>query len=199
LETTYTISTPGYFNLVSSFATKIYLYIFVPIAILVAAYILLAYSVNMVMGKTEPQISQDVKFRRGVASFFPFLISLYLVMFCQGNEFAFLAKVPFQFLLIIGGIVGFIFIHWVSKINDSNETFAILSCLVSSSIFFTMLTSFVITKSFQVISFVFGLLFGICIYIIRYGFTGLARFKMPIPNFLKLHNIRRKADSTSKA
>ncbi|CAN2046039.1 DUF4956 domain-containing protein [Candidatus Magnetomoraceae bacterium gMMP-1] len=175
------MNTPIYFTWVSFFVTTIFLYIIVPIVLILAAYILLAYSINMLTGDIEP----EVKFRRGVALFLPFLISLYIVTCFQENEFDILSKIPFLILLLIGGIIGFFFIYWVSNMKDDEELFVTLSCLVSSFIFFTMLIGFIITESFQIISFVFGLLFGSCVYIIACGFTVPDRFKVPIPQFIK--------------
>ncbi len=69
---------------------------------------------------------------------------------------------------------------WISRVDDSDELFATLSCFVSSLIFFAVLTVFIVTRSFEIISFVFGFLFGVSIYVIRYSFSNVDRFKVKI-------------------
>lgn len=168
---------PVYFSFLSSVLTITYLYIFVPIAILIASYVLLAYSTNMIRGRDGEIIQPEVKFRRGVATLFPFLISLYTVLADQFYKIPQI-NLTFYIMLITGLVVGFLFIYWISRMPES-ELFATLSCFVSSTIFFSILTVFVITRSFEIISFVFGFLFGICLYITRYGFNRLKMFRLP--------------------
>lgn len=171
---------PVYFGYLSSVFSFLYLYIFVPLSIILESYILIAYSVNMV---GQEKIVAQSKFRRGVAVFFPFLISLYGVLISEIHGIPAFLNLPFYSLLLVGLIIGFIFMLWISGIKDDDELFATLSCFVSSLIFFSVLTVFIITRSFAIISFVFGFLFGVCIYVIRYGFSNLDRLKFPKFNF----------------
>jgi len=158
----------------SAVFTFLYLYIFTPLSIILESYILVAYSINMVW---DSQITPQKKFRRGVAVFFPFLLSLYSVLASEIYSGSIELKIwPFYVLLGAGLLIGFGFMAWVSRIDESEELFATLSCFVASLIFFSVLTVFVITRSFEVISFVFGFLFGVSIYVIRYGFSNVGRF-----------------------
>jgi len=68
-------SRPAYFGYLSAVFSFLYLYIFVPLSIILESYILVAYSVNMVGQENIPAQS---KFRRGVAVFLPFLLRNYL-------------------------------------------------------------------------------------------------------------------------
>lgn len=78
-----------------------------------------------------------------------------------------------------GLLIGFGFVHWISGISDSDELFSTLSCFVASLISFAVLTVFIISRSFEIISFVFGFLFGVCVSVIRYGFSNLERLELP--------------------
>ena len=167
---------PTYFNYLSAVFTFLYLYIFTPLSIVLESYILVAYSINMVW---DPQITPPQKFRRGVAVFFPFLLSLYSVLVSEIYSGSIELKIwPFYILLGVGLLIGFGFMAWVSRIDESEELFATLSCFVASLIFFSVLTVFIITRSFEIISFVFGFLFGVSIYVIRYGFSNVERFRL---------------------
>lgn len=179
--------TPAYFGYLSSVFSFLYLYIFVPLSIILESYILAAYSINMVWEKeSEPQ----KKFRRGVAVFFPFLMSLYGVLISEIYGISKSLEIPFYLLLTIGLVIGFAFMYWISGIDDDDELFSTLSCFVSSLIFFSILTVFIITRSFVIISFVFGFLFGVCMFVIRYGFRNLDQLKMPKINFEGIKKIR---------
>lgn len=167
--------TPAYFGYLSSVFSFLYLYIFVPLSIILESYILIAYAINMV---GQENIAAQSKFRRGVAVFFPFLMSLYGVLISEIYGVSASINLPFYSLLLVGLIIGFIFMLWISGIKDDDELFSTLSCFVSSLIFFSVLTVFIITRSFVIISFVFGFLFGVCIYVIRYGFSNLDRLKL---------------------
>ena len=176
------MQTPEYFSYLSSFFSFLYLYIFVPISIILESYILVAYSVNMI---NQQGIQDSNKFRRGVAVFLPFLLSLYAVLFSEIYSISTTLQIPI-FLLLIGGIIlGFLFMYWICRMDESDELFITLSCFVSSLIFFSVLTVFIITRSFNVISFVFGFLFGVSIYIVGYGFKHVERFTLPIGKFIK--------------
>ncbi len=178
-----TTGAPIYFSFLSLTLAIAYLYVFVPITIVLASYVLLAYSVNMINGGGNKDIPPEVKFRRGVAALLPFLLSLYVVLADQFYQIP-QVRIPFYATLIAGFVVGFLFIFWVSRMPEG-ELFATLSCFVSSTIFFSMITVFVITRSFEIISFVFGFLFGISVYIIRYGFVGLNLRVLSLPNLKK--------------
>jgi hypothetical protein len=174
------MGTPAYFGYLSAVFSFLYLYIFVPLSIILESYILVAYSANMVGQENIPAQS---KFRRGVAVFLPFLLSLYAVLVSEIYGVSGTFYLPFYYLLIGGLLIGFAFMHWISGISDSDELFSTLSCFVASLIFFAVLTVFIITRSFEIISFVFGFLFGVSIYVIRYGFSNLERLKLPKPKF----------------
>jgi len=122
---------PIYFSFLSSVLSITYLYVFVPITIFLASYVLLAYSINMISGRDNEHISPDVKFRRGVATLFPFLLSLYTVL---ADQFYQIPQINFSFfiILIAGLLIGFLFIFWISRMPEE-ELFATLSCFVSSS------------------------------------------------------------------
>lgn len=186
------MGTPAYFSYLSSVFTFLYLYIFVPLSILMESYILIAYSANMINEKDKPE---QVKFRRGVAVFLPFLMSLYAVLYSEIYAVSTKLNLAFYILLLIGLIIGVIFMYWISSMNESDELFATLSCFVSSLILFSVLTVFIITRSFEIISFVFGFLFGVCIHVIRYGFTNFDKFKLPVVSSLKkiLKDLQKKA------
>jgi len=179
------MGTPAYFGYLSAVFSFLYLYLFVPLSILLESYILVAYSVNMVW---QENIAAQSKFRRGVAVFLPFLLSLYAVLISEIYGISGIFDLPFYYLLAGGLLIGFAFVHWISGISDSDELFSTLSCFVASLIFFAVLTVFIITRSFEIISFVFGFLFGVCVYVIRYGFSNLERLKLPR---LKLTFLRR--------
>nr|VFJ64110.1 MAG: hypothetical protein BECKDK2373C_GA0170839_111412 [Candidatus Kentron sp. DK] len=172
-------SLPPYLGFMSELFTATYLYVFVPATVLLASYILIAYAVNMARGKGE-DLSSENKFRRGVAILFPFLISLYAVLVSETQNISIQVTIPFWVSLIIGILVGFLFIRWISTMKDDEELYATLSCLVASMIFFTIGTVFVITKSFAIISLIFGFLLGTCAYIIRYGFASLDKIKLSV-------------------
>jgi len=186
------MDTPAYLHYLSSIFTFLYLYIFTPLSIIVESWILAAYSINMV---GDPTITPERKFRRGVAVFFPFLLSLYAVLASEIYAQQIRLTTPFYFVLLAGLAIGFGFMAWISRVDDSDELFATLSCFVSSLIFFAVLTVFIVTRSFEIISFVFGFLFGVSIYVIRYGFSNVDRFKVKIPKewWRKVgHFVRRK-------
>ncbi|MGV8026049.1 MAG: hypothetical protein AB2L18_05785 [Anaerolineaceae bacterium] len=128
----------------------------------------------------DASASEPNKFRRGVAVFLPFLISLYGVLLSQFYLTNKSINFPYYLLLIGGLLIGFGFMYWISGMAENNELFATLSCFVSSLIFFAVLTVFIITRSFEIISFVFGFLFGVCVHVVRYGFTNIDRLKIPI-------------------
>lgn len=172
------MGTPVYLRYLSSIFTFLYLYIFTPLSIIVESWILAAYSINMV---GDPTITPERKFRRGVAVFFPFLLSLYAVLASEIYTQQITLVAPFYLVLLVGLVIGFGFMAWISHVDDSDELFATLSCFVSSLIFFAVLTVFIVTRSFEIISFVFGFLFGVSIYVIRYGFSNVDRFKVHIP------------------
>lgn len=167
-----------YLRYISSIFTFLYLYIFTPLSIIIESWILAAYSINMVRDST---ITPERKFRRGVAVFFPFLLSLYAVLASEIYAQQIKLATPFYLVLLAGLVIGFAFMAWISRVDDSDELFATLSCLVSSLIFFAVLTVFIVTRSFEIISFVFGFLFGVSIYVIRYGFSNVDRFKIKLP------------------
>jgi len=193
------MNTPLYFSYLSAVFTYLYLYFFVPLSIILESYILLGYSIGMI--RDENTLPQN-RFRRGVAVFLPFLISLYSVLVSEIYKFPATINLPFYALLLAGLFIGFIFTLWISGISEREELFATLSCFVASLIFFAVLTVFVITRSFEIISFVFGFLFGVSVYVIRYGFTNLERFSVPqsVQSFPKraieaLRSFRKKRDS----
>ncbi len=187
------MNTPEYFSYISNFFTILYLYVFVPVSIFLESYILIAYSINMVNDKTA---TEPNKFRRGVAVFFPFLISLYSVLFSQFYLVNKFIELPYYVLLGMGILLGFGFMYWISGIAESNELFATLSCFVSSLIFFAVLTVFIITRSFEIISFVFGFLFGVCVHVIRFGFVNIERFKIPMKKIVSalISKLKKKSD-----
>ena len=187
------METPAYFRYLSSIFSFLYLYIFVPLSVILESYILIAYAVNMV---NQTGVSPQSRFRRGVAIFFPFLISLYAVLVSEIYSGLIVPSVQFYYLFAAGILIGFIFTWWISRISDNDELFSTLSCLVASLIFFAVLTVFVITRSFGIISFVFGFLFGVCIYVIRYGFFNLERFMIPKPKLTFLKQIVKAIRST---
>lgn len=172
------METPAYFGYLSAVFSFLYLYIFVPLSVILESYILVAYSVNMVW---QENVAAQSKFRRGVAVFFPFLLSLYSVLISEIYGISATFNLPFYYLLIGGLLIGFAFMYWISGISDTDELFSTLSCFVASLIFFAVLTVFIITRSFEIVSFVFGFLFGVCVYVIRYGFSNLERLKLPRP------------------
>ena len=174
--------TPEYFSYLSTFFTFLYLYIFVPVSIILESYILIAYSVNMI---NEVGVDESYKFRRGVSVFLPFLLSLYAVLYSEIYAVSTRLSLPFFILLLIGFMLGFLFMYWICKTDESDELFITLSCFVSSLIFFSVLTVFIITRSFDVISFVFGFLFGVSVYIVGFGFKHIDRFKLPMKGIKK--------------
>lgn len=172
-----------YFKYFSQITTFIYIYVFVPISLLVVAYILICYSINMIR---EENIPMEVRFRRGVATVFPFILSLYSVLLSEAHGVTGIIEVPFYSLIAAGLLIGFAFIYWISNIKADDELFSTLSCFVASLLFFIILTASIITRSFQIISFVFGFLFGVCIYVMRYGLTNLHRFSVAGIRFPRL-------------
>ena len=176
------MQTPEYFSYLSTFFTFLYLYIFVPISIILESYILIAYSINMI---NEEGVHESFKFRRGVAVFLPFLLSLYAVLYSEIYAISANLSLPFYLLLILGFFFGFLFMYWICKTDESDELFITLSCFVSSLIFFSVLTVFIITRSFDVISFVFGFLFGVSVYIVGFGFKHIERLKLPMSGLKK--------------
>ncbi|NPV40558.1 MAG: hypothetical protein HPY72_04335 [Anaerolineae bacterium] len=194
------MQTPEYFNYLSTFFTFLYLYLFVPISIILESYILVAYSVNMI---NEQGIADNHKFRRGVAVFLPFLLSLYAVLYSEIYAIASKVSWPFYALLLVGFAFGFLFMYWICRTDESDELFVTLSCFVSSLIFFSVLTVFIITRSFDVISFVFGFLFGVSVYIVGFGFKHIERLRFPFEGMKKgvaklLRNIGKVNKGTTK-
>lgn len=169
---------PLYFSYLSTPLSFLYFYLLVPTSMLMASYVLISYSLNMLSGDRNQRLAPSVRFRRGVATLLPFLISLYAVVADQFYRFPSVANAPFYWLLFSGFFVGFLFLLLISRVSG-DELFAILSCFASSTVFFSVLTVFVISRSFQVISFVFGFLFGICVYIILNGMTDVRRLVRP--------------------
>ena len=151
----------------------------------------------MIRGVSEDNLPSEVKFRRGIASLFPFLLSLYLVIVSEKYEIPGLFIIPAYMLLISGMIIGFIFVLWINKLNKENELFSTLSCFCASLILFTILTSFVVTDSFNIISFIFGILFGVCVFIMGYGFSSLQEFKIEMPNNIKMKFRKNRQDDLS--
>lgn len=195
------MDTPVYLRYLSSIFTFLYLYIFTPLSIIVESWILVAYSINMVWDST---ITPERKFRRGVAVFFPFLLSLYAVLASEiyVQQIKLAIPMPFYLVLLAGLVIGFAFMAWISRVDDSDELFATLSCFVSSLIFFAVLTVFIVTRSFEIISFVFGFLFGVSIYVIRYGFSNVDRFRIKVPKRWRqriYHFVRRKKKAASSS
>ena len=190
------MNTPAYLHYLSSIFTFLYLYIFTPLSIIVESWILAAYSINMVW---DPTLAPERKFRRGVAVFFPFLLSLYAVLASEIYAQQIKMTAPFYLVLLVGLVTGFAFMAWISRVDESDELFATLSCFVSSLIFFAVLTVFIVTRSFEIISFVFGFLFGVSIYVIRYGFSNVDRFKVRIPKrwWQRAYRFIRRKSSTS--
>ena len=169
---------PLAFGYLSTPLAFLYFYLLVPVSILIASYVLISYSLNMLSGTRNQRLEPTVRFRRGVATLLPFLISLYAVIAVQFYRLPRIANLPSYWLLISGFVVGFLFLLCISRVSG-DELFAILSCFASSTVFFSVLTVFVISRSFQVISFVFGFLFGICVYIILNGLTDVRLFARP--------------------
>ena len=165
----------------------IYLKIMVPLAILAMIYVLLVYCVNMIWGEKDEEIKPEIKFRRMVATIFPFLVSLFAVMLSDTVNLLPKYILGFHFLwfLLAGGLVGYAFLAWINAMDKSEELFATLSCLVASTILFSVMTAFVVTGSFQILSFVFGFLFGTCVYIVVNGFSNVKAIKpvrfQPVP------------------
>jgi len=166
----------AYFLFLSKFFTVAYLYLCVPVSLILESYILIVYSINMI--KKENTSIQN-RFRRGVAVFLPFLLTMYCVLISEKFGITLKLKLPYYVLLIIGIAIGVLFMTWISGIDDDNELFATLSCFVSSLIFFSIITVYIITSSFEIISIVFGFLFGVSAYVLRYGFSNLDRLKFP--------------------
>lgn len=161
----------GYLQGIFSF---VYLKIMIPITIIAMGYILIIYCINMIRGVDE-EISSEVKFRRAVATILPFLGSLFAVLLTDMIDLRFLSDYHFIWFLLVGGAIGFIFLFWISSINRSEELFSTLSCLVASIIFFSVMSAFVVTQSFQVLSFIFGFLFGTCIFIVVHGLSSVKK------------------------
>ena len=173
-----------FYEYMRSFFTILYLYVLTPLSVMLESYILAAYSINMI---STPSISPQRKFRRGVAVFAPFLGSLYAVLASEMYELN--VKVyPFYVFLFVGLVSGYGFMLWASRVDESEEFFATLSCFVSSVIFFAIPTVFIISKSFEIINFVFGFLFGISTYVIIYGFSRAEIFMVRLSLARKLYN-----------
>ena len=175
----------------------LYLNFFVPAIIVLISIVFIIYCTNMIRGVSEDNLPSEVKFRRGIASLFPFLLSLYLVIVSEKYEIPGLFIIPAYMLLISGMIIGFIFVLWINKLNKENELFSTLSCFCASLILFTILTSFVVTDSFNIISFIFGILFGVCVFIMGYGFSSLQEFKIEMPNNIKMKFRKNRQDDLS--
>lgn len=159
--------TPEYFRILSTVISLLYLYIFVPATLLLQSYLLLTYSLNIIA--TEG-ISSEVRLRRSIAFILPFLMSLYTVFISDVYKISHSLALPFYYLLLIGFTIGLIFIYLISHVDSDDELTSTLTCFVASLIFFSTVTSFVITQSFEMISLVFGFLFGVGFYIMRGGF-----------------------------
>jgi len=177
--------TPGYFRFLTQIFSYLYLFVFAPATIFLAFYILIAYCANMIADSTL-SILPHIRFRRGVATLLPFLMSLYTVLVTEVYKVSTILNLPFYVLLAIGFVVGCIFIYSISVIRNDQELFLSLSCFVASLIFFSILTAFVITQSLDIISFVFGFLFGVCLYVLQYGFSNLQRFTLKLPRLPRI-------------
>jgi hypothetical protein len=174
------MNTPDYFHFISTAFTLMYLYFFVPVTMIFASYILIAYTQSLI----SDNVKREIKFRRGIAALFPFLASLYTVILSEIYQVPMNINIPYYLFLVLGLLIGYLFIYWISSIPEDNELSTTLSCMVASAIFFAFTTIFVVTQSFEIISFVFGLLFGISIYVIRYGIDNLQSFKFLSWGFL---------------
>lgn len=159
---------PSYLLTIQSVLSWLYMYLALPVCIIVSITILGAYSFMTIF--EDIQIDRTVRFSRAIAFIFPFLLSLYLVLANEIYKLAqFLQVVPFWLLLLIGFGIGFMFSLLIAGLDRSQEVFIRLSCFVASIIMFSILTVFAIIRSFEVLNMVFGFLFGICLYVLIYG------------------------------
>lgn len=169
----------GMLDFLREIFTFIYLKIMVPLAIIAMVYVLLVYCINMIWGDKGEVIKPEVKFRRMVATILPFLVSLFAVMLSDFTSVwpGAIFRFHFFWFLLVGGAVGYLFLAWINAIDKSEELFATLSCMVASTILFSVMTAFVVTGSFQILCFIFGFLFGTCIYIVVHGLSNVKAIK----------------------
>lgn len=162
---------PEYYDGLSSVIAIVYMNIFVPASLLLALFLFGLFVYQKLLSGDVRQLPVDIKARRVAALILPGLVSVYVVVmamkFSEGSEW----KIPYVFAFIAGCLIGYFLLSWLKKREFSSEKFTILSCLVVSSTFAFVMTGFLLSESQQMVSIVFGLLCGICMYGILHGFS----------------------------
>lgn len=158
----------SYFPRLRDFFSKLYLNFALPLAILATIVFLGAYLAGRIF---EADIDKFQSFSRAIATTLPFLLSLYVVLISETRSISNLVNLPWGLFLLLGSLIGFLFIFWIIRLSSDLELQIRLSCFAASLILFTILTAFVVFNSVEMLSAVFGFLFGVSTYVLVFGLT----------------------------
>lgn len=184
-----------FFEVIRTGAEYLYIYAVVPFISLLILYILFNFGHIYLFGKEKP-IDNLKTFRRIISWLLPFFVSSYIIlMHYMDNISADTVRLNDLFFegdvyLLIGFVVGLIFIAGATLINFTKEFQINLVIFYSSLILFSLITAFMIFESFSSIRVIYGFIIGTSIYVFLFGIKN--KNLLPQMNFFKNKKVVRK-------